>query len=151
MHTKVYPFQSKNGLIYIEAESQEFDDSALKQDDDDGVVTVGKRSVVKEGMRKFEESLGILEEVSESVLTKVSGTNATEIKLELGLKFDGELGVPYIARCASEANFKVTLTWKGEWSSEYQRSLVGKHQPIMDEEEHQPMVDEKNTPLADES
>lgn len=118
MTKKVYPFKSDFGIIYIEAEEQDVVEEEIV--DDDGVITV-RKTTTKEGGKKFEESLGVLEHVSKSVLSKVSKVNAAEISLEMGLSFSGGIDVPFIARCASEANFKITVTWKGEISKEYEK------------------------------
>ncbi len=122
MSSKIYPFQSEFGVIYIEAEENHLDQTRFQEtQENDGVITVRQKKVeelAQEGGRKFEKALGIVESISQAFVKSAQKVEPDEFSFEMGLKFDGELGIPYLAKTAVEATFKVTVTWKKEKRTE---------------------------------
>ena len=66
----------------------------------------------KAGMR-FEEAVGVLRPIVESVAAQFSGLahRPDKIEVEFGLKFGGEGGLPIVTKVSGEASLQVTLTW----------------------------------------
>jgi len=73
-----------------------------------------KPGEVAQAQSKFTDALKYLEPAAKAVLNTFQNINQPdEINLEFGVKLDGKVGA-ILASAGTEANFKVSLTWKNE-------------------------------------
>lgn len=78
-------------------------------------VSLSPHEMAEKSAEALEKAMGTLRRVSDRVLTTIRSIDAAdrpaEVVVEFGLQFDAEAGV-LVAKAATQASFKVTLTWK---------------------------------------
>ncbi|MEZ4828662.1 MAG: CU044_2847 family protein [Bacteroidia bacterium] len=96
-------------IIVVEVVNDDFfdhSDGAQHTADEEGKVA----KVTQKAKDTFSNAISILKPVSQKILTQIKGLSPDEIKVELGIKFDAQVGA-IIASSSAEANIKVILTW----------------------------------------
>ena len=82
-----------------------------------GTVRASRRSgeIVEEAKETFEQALSKIRPATEKVITTLRGLaqKPDEIEMEFGFSLNAAAGV-VIASASTQANYKVTLRWKGE-------------------------------------
>lgn len=81
-----------------------------------GIERAGRGDQIVKAKERFAEALEHIKPVAHAVMTTLSHLRADEIGVEFGIKFGAKAGI-VIASADTEANFTVTLTWKGEHAS----------------------------------
>lgn len=73
------------------------------------------REIVNFSNKTFEESLGILKPVANTILSKLGDISKQpeEVQVSFGISLDLKAGM-YISSVDAGANFNVTLTWKNK-------------------------------------
>jgi hypothetical protein len=91
--------------VLIEAEETEVEGEMIR-------VSSTSREVVNVSDKTFEESLGIVKPVANTVLNKLKDLNKLpeEVKVSFGISMDLKAGM--FITSGMGANFNVTLTWK---------------------------------------
>lgn len=71
--------------------------------------------IVEEAKESFEQALSKIRPATEKVIASLQGLahKPEEIEMEFGFSLNASAGV-VIASASTEANYKVTLRWKGE-------------------------------------
>ncbi len=89
----------------IEAEETEVEGEMIR-------VSSTSREVVNVSDKTFEESVGIVKPVANTVLNKLKDLNKLpeEVKVSFGISIDLKAGM--FITSGTGANFNVTLTWK---------------------------------------
>ena len=83
-----------------------------------GIVRIAREDeVAVKAPQAFETALDKLKPVTSPIISKLRDLTPSEIQVELGVKMSTEAGV-VIASTASEANFKVSLTWRNRETAE---------------------------------
>lgn len=103
------------GVIYIETEDKTIKTAKKKATaDDDGTVRVSDRDekLAEQGAQKFEKAFSLVSYVAQKFVKSMDSLQADELELEIGMSFNGEFSLPYIAKASTEANFKVTVKWQ---------------------------------------
>lgn len=107
MPTLVYPFDLDGFTIFVEV------DEEVDTINEDGVILTSKKTDTFNGKnRKISHAIDLIKNISNKLLETSKAISPDEMELELGIKFKGELGVPFIAKTASESTLKFTLRWK---------------------------------------
>ena len=94
-------FESKHGTIYVDVEERS------------GGTTRGGEEKNIPAMKKFEDAMGSVQSVANSVIDTLKNLVETpdEVQIKLGVRFSGEVGA-IIAKAKTDANLDITLTWK---------------------------------------
>lgn len=108
MEKIIYPIIVNGEEIYVEAESAEF-----MEPGDDGVLTVS-RSQPKDIPPKdrFTHALNSVHHIARAFVESVKDSKPDEMALEMGIKFEAGVGIPFIGKANSESTFRLTLKWK---------------------------------------
>ena len=104
---EVIEFQSEFGTIYVESNSQ---------------PEYGYRGETEENKKattRFEQALGTIKVVANSVVESIKGiaSSPQEVEVKVGLKFTAEAGA-IIAKTSTEGNLEITIRWKKEEKNE---------------------------------
>ena len=90
--------------------------SVIVEVDDPGSGTerVGRGEIAERASETFGDALDRVRPAAALLVEKLRTLADTpdEIAVEFGVKMSGKLGAAFIASAESEANFKVTLTWR---------------------------------------
>jgi hypothetical protein len=73
-----------------------------------------ENTVVKRVQMKFEEALGPVKAAASGLKKVIDQVNPDEASVEFMVKASGEAGFFNICKAATEAEFKITLTWKSD-------------------------------------
>jgi hypothetical protein len=100
------------GTIRVEVSD---DSSGVVGPGDQPIASRGERDVVQQAVLRFDDALAVLKPVATSILTKLRdiAEPPDEISVDFGFKLSAEAGA-IIAKTAAEANFAVSLLWKGK-------------------------------------
>jgi hypothetical protein len=96
--------------ILVEAENTEAEGEMIRVSSESTC-----REIVNFSNKTFEESLGILKPVANTILSKLSDISKQpeEVQVSFGISLDLKAGM-YISSADAGANFNVTLTWKNK-------------------------------------
>jgi hypothetical protein len=80
-----------------------------------GASDEGTRGVIQNASDSFAKTIKPLKEISNSIVNCVKefASSPDQVQVELGLKFTAKAGI-IITSLDSEANLKITFTWKNE-------------------------------------
>lgn len=79
---------------------------------DYGTMEVGRPSEVAEKAKQsFEHAIDKIKPVADAVLRKLRDLQPDGLEVEFGVKLSAEAGA-FLASAASEANFKIKMTWE---------------------------------------
>lgn len=105
---KFIEFESEFGTIKIEAEETTRNSTRSFNSGSDAT---------EKAKEKFEQSITVLQNVSQAVIGKLNATTQAlkpdEIEIKVGLKFSAEAGA-FIAKTSAEGNLEVTIKWKND-------------------------------------
>jgi hypothetical protein len=80
-----------------------------------GPVTrgIGSQSIATRASQTFEEAIGRVRPAAEAIVAQLRGLASApdEVAVEFGLALSAQAGA-FIAAAGTEANFKVSLTWR---------------------------------------
>jgi hypothetical protein len=103
-----FPLEA-GGTVVVQVEEPERGPVTRGLDKDDRGAKVVERT-----SQTFEEATASVTPAAESLITRLKGLvdAPDEVSLEFGVQFTAEAGA-IIAAVAAEANFKITMSWKG--------------------------------------
>lgn len=79
-----------------------------------GTIKAGRaEDVAEKAKQTFEQALDRVKPAVDAVMSRLRTLQPDEVDVEFGIKLNTKAGA-FIASAGTEANFKVTLTWKRE-------------------------------------
>jgi len=103
--------QAADGEVQIQIEVDDASPQAFERREDYGAVRGPLAPLVERPFAKGMELIrACAEEVAATVQRVSAAARPTEVEVELGVKFDGEVGA-VISRTGIEAHLQVTLKW----------------------------------------
>lgn len=75
---------------------------------------ISKEEVIKKAEMTFEKALSSVQAAAKGLQTVIDQVNPDEATIEFNLKAGGEAGFFSICKAATEAEFKISLTWKNQ-------------------------------------
>lgn len=109
-----FPLQD-GGSVLVEVEESDEAEGGIVRVAREGEVTV-------KAPQTFETALDKMKPVTSAIVSKLRDLAPDRIQVEIGVKLSTEAGV-VIASAATEANFRVTLTWEHKETGNKSRSL----------------------------
>ena len=110
---EVIKVNTSKGDIYIETSVAPIaqSPSRVRNMSDVGFNSASSSEIVTLTKDAFDSSLEGLKEIASLIISKVKDASPDKIEMEFGFKLSGS-GNLFIAKCTTEGNFSVKLTWE---------------------------------------